>query len=60
MNGLKVELSGFRSEMKEFKKTVEKRIDTLDNRQMQCQVNPASCAKLLGLLPVLFPASILL
>ena len=44
MNGLKVELSGFRSEMKEFKKTVEKRIDTLDNRQMQCQVNPASCA----------------
>ena len=31
MNGLKVELSGFRSEMKEFKKTVEKRIDTLDN-----------------------------
>ena len=45
MNGLKVELSGFRSEMKEFKKTVEKRIDTLDNRQMQCQVDPASCAK---------------
>ena len=44
MNGLKVELSGFRSEMKEFKKTVEKRIDTLDNRQMQSQVNPASCA----------------
>lgn len=44
MNGLKVELSGFRSEMKEFKKTVEKRIDTLDNRQMQYQVNPASCA----------------
>lgn len=44
MNGLKVELSGFRSEMKEFKKTVEKRIDTLDNRQMQCQVNPVSCA----------------
>lgn len=44
MNGLKVELSGFRSEMKEFKKTVEKRIDTLDYRQMQCQVNPASCA----------------
>ena len=44
MNGLKVELSGFRSEMKEFKKTVEKRIDTLDNRQMQCQVNPSSCA----------------
>ena len=41
---MKVELSGFRSEMKEFKKTVEKRIDTLDNRQMQCQVNPASCA----------------
>lgn len=44
MNGLKVELSGFKSEMKEFKKTVEKRIDTLDNRQMQCQVNPSSCA----------------
>ena len=44
MNGLQVELSGFRAEMKEFKKTVEKRIDTLDNRQMQCQVNPASCA----------------
>lgn len=44
MNSLQVELSGFRSEMKEFKKTVEKRIDALDSRQMQCQVNPASCA----------------
>lgn len=44
INGLKVELSGFRCEMKEFKKTVEKRIETLDARQMQCQSNPLSCA----------------
>ena len=44
MNGLQVELSGFRSEMKEFKKAVEKRMDVLDSRQFQCQMNPASCA----------------
>ena len=28
MNDLKVEMSGFRAEMKEFKKTVDKRIDS--------------------------------
>ena len=44
MNDLQVELSGFRSEMKEFKKAVEKRMDVLDSRQFQCQMNPASCA----------------
>ena len=44
MNGLQVELSGFRAEMKEFKTAVEKRVDHLDSRQLQCQVNPASCA----------------
>ena len=44
LNDLQVELSGFRSEMKEFKKAVEKRVDHLDSRQLQCQVNPASCA----------------
>ncbi|MCR5765738.1 MAG: hypothetical protein K6G09_07160 [Treponema sp.] len=39
-----VELSAFRGEMKEFKKTVEKRIDSLDMRQLQCQSNPMTCA----------------
>ena len=44
MNGLQVELSGFRSEMKEFKKAVEKRMDSLDSRSMACQLNPNVCA----------------
>ena len=44
MNGLQVELSGFRSEMKEFKKAVEKRMDCLDNRSTACQFNPNVCA----------------
>ena len=44
MNGLQVELSGFRSEMKEFKKAVEKRMDCLDNRSTACQYNPQVCA----------------
>ena len=44
MNDLKVELSGFRSEMKEFKKAVEKRMDCLDNRSTACQFNPNVCA----------------
>ena len=37
INGLKVELSGFRSEMKEFKRTVEIKIDSLDNLENQIQ-----------------------
>ena len=44
MNGLQVELSGFRSEMKEFKKAVEKRMDCLDSRSTACQFNPNVCA----------------
>lgn len=44
MNDLKVELSGFRSEMKEFKKAVEKRVDSLDTRSTACQFNPNVCA----------------
>ena len=44
MNGLQVELSGFRSEMKEFKKAVEKRMDCLDSRSTACQYNPNVCA----------------
>ena len=36
INGLKVELSGFRSEMKEFKRTVEIKIDSLDSRSTAC------------------------
>ena len=44
LNGLQVELSGFRSEMKEFKKAVEKRMDCLDNRSTACQFNPNVCA----------------
>ena len=44
MNGLQVELSGFRSEMKEFKKAVEKRMDCLDSRTTACQFNPNVCA----------------
>ena len=44
INDLKIELSGFRSEMKEFKKAVEKRVDSLDNRTVACQFNPNVCA----------------
>lgn len=44
INGLKVELSGFRSEMKEFKKIMNKRIDDLERKNMQCQGNPSLCA----------------
>ena len=44
MNSLQVELSGFRSEMKEFKKAVEKRMDCLDSRSTACQYNPNVCA----------------
>ena len=44
INGLKVELSGFRSEMKEFKRTVEIKIDSLDSRSTACQFNPNVCA----------------
>ena len=44
MNGLQIELSGFRSEMKEFKNAVEKRMDCLDNRTTACQFNPNVCA----------------
>ena len=44
MNGLQIELSGFRAEMKEFKKAVEKRMDCLDTRSTACQYNPNVCA----------------
>ena len=44
LNGLQVEVSGFRAEMKEFKKTVEKKIDSLDSRSTACQFNPNVCA----------------
>ena len=44
MNGLQVELSGFRAEMKEFKTAAEKRMDCLDNRSTACQFNPNVCA----------------
>lgn len=44
INGLKVELCGFRSEMKEFKKTIEKKVDVLDSKTMACQLNPNICA----------------
>ena len=44
LNGLQVEVSGFRAEMKEFKKTVEKKIDALDSRSVACQFNPNVCA----------------
>ena len=44
MNGLQIELSGFRSEMKEFKKAVEKRMYCLDTRSTACQYNPNVCA----------------
>lgn len=44
MNDLKIELSGFRSEMKEFKQAVEKRVDCLDTRSTACQYNPQVCA----------------
>lgn len=44
LNGLQVEVSGFRAEMKEFKKTVEKKIDSLDSRSVAWQFNPNVCA----------------
>ena len=44
LNGLQVEVSGFGAEMKEFKKTVEKKIDSLDSRSVACQFNPNVCA----------------
>ena len=44
LNDLNVELSGFRSEMKEFKKAIEKKVECLDNRSIQCQFNPNVCA----------------
>lgn len=44
INDLNVELSGFRSEMKEFKKAMEKRMDCLDNRSTACQFNPNVCS----------------
>jgi hypothetical protein len=44
LNDLKIELSGFRSEMKEFKQAVEKRVDCLDSRSTACQFNPNVCA----------------
>lgn len=44
LNDLKIELSGFRSEMKEFKNAVEKRVDCLDSRSTACQFNPNVCA----------------
>ena len=44
LNGLQVEVSGFRAEMKEFKKTVEKKIDSLESRSVACQFNPNVCA----------------
>ena len=44
MNGLQIELSVFRSEMKEFKKAVEKKMDCLDTRSTACQYNPNVCA----------------
>lgn len=44
MNKLTVELSSFRAEMQEFKKTAEKKLEALDKRQLMCQVNPGSCA----------------
>ena len=44
LNGLQIEVSGFRAEMKEFKKTVEKKIDSLDSRSVACQFNPNVCA----------------
>ena len=44
LNGLQVEVSGFRAEMKEFKKTVEKKIDSLDTRSTACQFNPNVCS----------------
>ena len=44
MNDLNLELNGFRSEMQEFKKAIEKKVDSLDSRSMACQFNPSICA----------------
>ena len=44
INDLNVELSGFRSEMKEFKKAMEKRMDCLYTRSTAYQFNPNVCS----------------
>ena len=44
INKLEVTMSAFTARMLDFKAVVEKRLDELANRQMQCQVNPGSCA----------------
>ena len=44
INKLEVTMSAFTAKMLEFKTVVEKRLDELGNKQMQCQINPGTCA----------------
>ena len=44
IKGLQVELVAFRNEMSDFKTQMEKRVELLDGRSRQCQVNPQSCS----------------
>ena len=44
MNRLNVELASFRSEMREFKNTMNRRIDFVESSQRECQIHPMTCA----------------
>ena len=44
MNSLNVELSSFRAEMREFKNTMNRRIDFVESTQRECQIHPLTCA----------------
>ena len=44
MNRLNTELASFRSEMKEFKNTMNRRIDLVESTQRECQIHPLTCA----------------
>lgn len=44
INALNVEMASFRSEMREFKDTMNRRIDIVESTQRQCQTNPLACS----------------
>lgn len=44
MMRVELEVSSFRAEMKEFKKTVTERLSGLDSKTSMCQINPKTCS----------------
>ena len=44
MHGLRADMREFRGEMKEFKEQTIVRVTALEERQMECQKNPSTCA----------------